>query len=70
MSLERFEGPHPAGTVGLHIHLLDPVSRGKRGMRTGAIVRRGTAATVVRGARGAVVCRSVIVNGVRVRRCM
>jgi len=24
---ERFDGPHPAGTVGLHVHLLDPVSR-------------------------------------------
>ncbi len=26
---EEFSGPHPAGTVGLHIHTLDPVSRGK-----------------------------------------
>lgn len=26
---ERFEGPHPAGTPGLHIHTLDPVRRGK-----------------------------------------
>ncbi|HSW45468.1 MAG TPA: NADH:ubiquinone reductase (Na(+)-transporting) subunit A, partial [Phycisphaerae bacterium] len=26
---EVFEGPHPAGTVGLHIHLLDPVCRDK-----------------------------------------
>jgi Na+-transporting NADH:ubiquinone oxidoreductase subunit A len=26
---ERFTGPHPAGTVGLHIHLLDPVDRNK-----------------------------------------
>lgn len=26
---EEFEGPHPAGTVGLHIHLLDPVDRHK-----------------------------------------
>ena len=24
---ERFAGPHPAGTVGLHIHTLDPVGR-------------------------------------------
>jgi hypothetical protein len=44
-----------------------------RGMRTATVVRRGRGirtATVVRGARGAaVVCRSVIVNGVRVRRC-
>lgn len=24
---EQFDGPHPAGTVGLHIHTLDPVSR-------------------------------------------
>lgn len=27
--VERFAGPHPAGTVGLHIHTLDPVNRGK-----------------------------------------
>lgn len=26
---ERFTGPHPAGTVGLHIHKLDPVGRQK-----------------------------------------
>jgi Na+-transporting NADH:ubiquinone oxidoreductase subunit A len=26
---EEFEGPHPSGTVGLHIHLLDPVDRNK-----------------------------------------
>ncbi len=26
---EDFDGPHPAGTVGLHIHTLDPVHRGK-----------------------------------------
>lgn len=27
--IEEFEGPHPAGTVGLHIHLLNPVDRTK-----------------------------------------
>lgn len=27
--LEHFSGPHPAGTVGLHIHWLDPVDRNK-----------------------------------------
>lgn len=27
VTLEDFEGVHPAGTVGLHIHLLDPVDR-------------------------------------------
>lgn len=27
--LERFEGPHPAGVVGLHIHRLDPVDRAR-----------------------------------------
>ncbi|MCP4663180.1 MAG: NADH:ubiquinone reductase (Na(+)-transporting) subunit A, partial [bacterium] len=27
--VEEFTGPHPAGTVGVHIHLLDPVCRGK-----------------------------------------
>ncbi|MDX1385362.1 MAG: Na(+)-translocating NADH-quinone reductase subunit A, partial [Thermoanaerobaculia bacterium] len=27
---EAFAGPHPAGTVGLHIHTLDPVHRDKR----------------------------------------
>jgi Na+-transporting NADH:ubiquinone oxidoreductase subunit A len=26
---EQFQGPHPAGTVGLHIHTLDPVDRHK-----------------------------------------
>jgi Na+-transporting NADH:ubiquinone oxidoreductase subunit A len=26
---EQFDGPHPSGTVGLHIHLLDPVDRNK-----------------------------------------
>ncbi|HEX9178817.1 MAG TPA: Na(+)-translocating NADH-quinone reductase subunit A [Burkholderiales bacterium] len=26
-SVERFEGPHPSGTPGLHIHLLHPVHR-------------------------------------------
>ena len=29
VQLEEFHGPHPAGTVGLHIHTLDPVSRKK-----------------------------------------
>ena len=28
--LEEFEGPHPSGTAGLHIHLLDPVDRAKQ----------------------------------------
>ena len=27
---ERFEGPHPSGTVGYHIHRLDPVDRNKK----------------------------------------
>ena len=27
--VEEFAGPHPAGTSGLHIHLLTPVSRGR-----------------------------------------
>ena len=26
---EEFSGPHPAGTVGVHIHTIDPVDRGK-----------------------------------------
>jgi len=29
IQVEHFAGVHPAGTPGLHIHLLDPVSRGK-----------------------------------------
>lgn len=29
VQLEEFHGPHPAGTVGLHIHTLAPVSRRK-----------------------------------------
>jgi hypothetical protein len=49
------------------------VRRGSSGMRTATIVRRGPSgmrtATIVRGARGSAICRSVIVNGVRVRRC-
>jgi Na+-transporting NADH:ubiquinone oxidoreductase subunit A len=27
--IEEFSGPHPAGTVGVHIHTLDPVNRSK-----------------------------------------
>lgn len=33
---ERFAGPHPAGTVGLHIHTLDPVDRRKIVWHAGA----------------------------------
>lgn len=29
VQVEHFAGPHPSGTVGLHIHTLEPVSRGK-----------------------------------------
>jgi len=29
IQVEEFAGPHPAGTVGLHIHFLDPVHRDK-----------------------------------------
>lgn len=29
VSVEEFEGPHPSGTVGLHIHLLHPVNRNR-----------------------------------------
>lgn len=29
VDIETFDGPHPAGNVGTHIHLLDPVSRHK-----------------------------------------
>ena len=28
--LEEFDGPHPSGTAGLHIHVLDPVDRDKQ----------------------------------------
>jgi Na+-transporting NADH:ubiquinone oxidoreductase subunit A len=28
-TVEEFRGPHPSGTVGYHIHVLDPVYRGK-----------------------------------------
>lgn len=44
------------------------VSR-SRGMRSAAIVRGARGTAVVSRPRGAAVCRSVIVNGVRVRRC-
>ena len=30
ISLEEFDGPHPSGTAGLHIHMLDPVDRNKQ----------------------------------------
>ena len=29
ITIEEFSGPHPAGLPGLHIHILDPVCRGK-----------------------------------------
>ncbi len=29
LDVEEFAGPHPAGTVGLHIHTVDPVDRNK-----------------------------------------
>lgn len=29
VQVEEFHGPHPSGTVGVHIHTLDPVSRNK-----------------------------------------
>ena len=29
VEIAEFDGPHPAGLVGTHIHLIDPVSRGK-----------------------------------------
>jgi len=29
LRVEEFSGPHPAGTAGLHIHLLDPASRSR-----------------------------------------
>ena len=34
--LEEFEGPHPAGLAGTHIHLLDPVGRGRSAWYVGA----------------------------------
>ncbi len=36
VSLEEFEGPHPAGNVGLHIQLLAPVHRGRSVWHIGA----------------------------------
>ena len=33
---ERFSGPHPAGSVGLHIHTLAPVGRGRTVWHAGA----------------------------------
>ena len=33
---EQFAGPHPAGTVGLHVHTLDPVDRQKTVWHVGA----------------------------------
>ncbi len=36
VSLEEFDGPHPAGNVGLHIQLLAPVHRGRSVWHIGA----------------------------------
>ncbi len=33
--LEEFDGPHPSGTAGLHIHVLDPVNRSKEVWQVG-----------------------------------
>ncbi|MBI3118998.1 MAG: Na(+)-translocating NADH-quinone reductase subunit A [Candidatus Hydrogenedentes bacterium] len=49
VSVEEFSGPHPSGTAGLHIHVLDPVGRQKTvwhiGLQDvlaiGALVRTG-----------------------------
>lgn len=37
LSVEEFEGPHPAGLPGTHIHLLDPVDANKRVWHLSAI---------------------------------
>jgi len=36
LSIEEFQGPHPAGNVGTHIHFLDPVDRHKTVWHIGA----------------------------------
>ena len=36
LTVEEFDGPHPAGNVGTHIHFLDPVSRTKTIWHTNA----------------------------------
>ncbi len=36
VQVEEFEGPHPAGNVGTHIHTLDPVFRAKTAWHLGA----------------------------------
>ena len=36
IAVERFAGPHPTGTVGVHIHLLDPVDHGRIAWHAGA----------------------------------
>lgn len=36
VTVAEFEGPHPAGTVGLHIHTLHPVGRGRVVWHVGA----------------------------------
>ena len=35
IKVEEFTGPHPAGNVGMHIHLLDPVDRSKLAWHVG-----------------------------------
>ena len=29
VEINRFNGPHPAGNVGIQIHLLDPINKGE-----------------------------------------
>lgn len=35
VEVHRFEGPHPAGNAGLHIHLIDPVDLGRTAWHVG-----------------------------------
>jgi Na+-transporting NADH:ubiquinone oxidoreductase subunit A len=46
---EEFEGPHPAGLTGTHIHLLDPVKRGKAVWHLSAIDTAAIGHLFIRG---------------------
>ena len=49
MSVESFSGPHPSGTVGLHIGLLDPVGSAKTVWHVGLQDLLGIGALVLTG---------------------
>jgi len=66
ISHERFQGPHPAGAPGTHIHLLDPVSRDRTVWHIGYQDVRAIGVLFEKGRLDA--CRVVALAGPGVRR--